>query len=155
MHSPARYFAVAALILSAMSGMAVAQSLDDSTVESIVGSGVKEEEATAAAERAEVLAAIDGSAEAVSLVRKAASLDSVDIVFLSDTARTEGGPPPDIAAKTKQHEAEIALLRQEVEANAMLYHAINSRGVLVADILAVTFDGPKKVIIYAMAKPSR
>ena len=139
---------------TALAAPAAAQSLDDTTVKSIVGSGISEEEKTAADEQAKVLAAIDTTAEATSMVRKTSSVDHVDIVFLADTARSEGGPPPEIARKIEQHRDEITLLRQEVEANALLYHAIDSKRVLVADVLAVAFDGPKKVIVYAAAKPA-
>ena len=140
--------------LAAFAVPAAAQSMDDTTVKSIVGSGISEEEKTAAAEKAKVMAAIDATTEATGLVRKTSSVDQVDIVFLSDTARSEGGPPPEIARKIEQHKDEITLLRQEVEANALLYHAIDSKRVLVADVLAVAFDGPKKVIVYAAAKPA-
>ncbi len=137
-----------------MAGPAAAQSLDDTTVKSIVGSSVQEEKATAAAEEGKVVAAIDKTTEATSQVRKTSSVDKVDIVLLADSARTEGGPPPVIAGKIEQHRAEIALLRQEVEANALLFHALDSRRVLIGDVLAVAFDGPKKVTVYAAAKPN-
>ena len=75
------------------------------------------------------------------MVRKTSNLDKVDIVFLTDAAATEGGPPPEIEAKVKEHEADIAELRKELEGNAMLYHAIDSRRVLLRDVLAVEFDG--------------
>jgi len=138
----------------AMAGPVAAQSLDDTTVKSIVGSSVEEEKATAAAEGGKVLAAIENTAEATAQVRKTSSVDRVDIVFLADSARTEGGPPPAIAGKIEEHRDEIALLRQEVEANALLFHALDSRRVLVNDVLAVAFEGPKTVIVYAAAKPA-
>jgi hypothetical protein len=127
--------------------------MDKTTVDSIVGSGIQEDETTAAATEARVLAAIDRTAEATARVRKTSSVDRVDIVFLSDTARSEGGPPPRIADRIRQHEAEIADLRREVEANALIFHAIDSRRVLVADVLGVDFPDPKTVVVYAAAKP--
>lgn len=145
---------MAAAMLAAAAMPAAGQSLDDTTVEGIVGSSVSEEQATASAEEAKVLAAIDRTAEATSQVRKTSSVDKVDIVFLADSARTEGGPPPAIAGKIEEHRDEIALLRQEVEANALLFHALDSRRVLMSDVLAVAFDGPRKVIVYAAAKPA-
>jgi len=140
--------------VAATAGPAAAQSLDDTTVKSIVGSSVEEEKATAAAEEGKVLAAIDNTADATSQVRKTSSVDKVDIVFLADSARTEGGPPPAIAGKIEQHKDEIAVLRQEVEANALLFHALDSRRVLIGDVLAVAFDGPRRVTVYAAAKPN-
>ena len=153
LYGPARQMAIAFAMLAA-AAPAAAQSLDDTTVDSIVGSGVEQEEATAAAARDRLLAAIDNTAEATSRVRKTSNLDTVDIVFLADSARAEGGPPPEIAGKIEEHRDEIAALRQEVEANALLFHALDSRRVLVNDVLAVAFEGPRKVIVYAAAKPA-
>lgn len=134
----------------------VAQSLDGKTVDNIVGSAVKEDETTAAANEDKVLAAIDRTADNIGAVRKTSNADQVDIVFLSDTARSEGGPPPKIADKIEEHRDEVAELRQEIEANALLYHAIDSRSVLMADVLAVEFDdGAKKIVVYAAAKPAQ
>lgn len=142
------------LAMAACAGPVAAQSLDDTTVDSIVGSDVKQDETTAAAREAEVIAAIDRTAENTEMVRKTSSVDRVDIVFLSDTAREEGGPPRPIADRIKAHEGDIAELRQEIEANALLFHAIDSRRVLTQDVLAVDFKGPKTVIVYAAAKPA-
>lgn len=145
-----------AMLLTTMCvGPVGAQSLDGKTVDSIVGSTVKEDETTAAANEDKVIAAIDKTAENTGMVRKTSNVDQVDIVFLSDTARSEGGPPARIVKKMKEHETEIAELRQEIEANALLYHAIDSHRVLIADVLAVEFDdGAKKVVVYAAAKPA-
>ncbi len=60
--------------------------------------------------------------------------------------------PPRIEAKVKEREKEIVELRQEIEGNAMLYHAIQSRQILPADVLALEFSGTDSVIIYAAAK---
>ena len=87
-------------------------------------------------------------------MRKTSKLDKVDIVFLTDAARSEGGPPPVIESKVKQHQDDIAELRKEIEANALLFNAIESRRVLAQDVLAVEFDDPGKIVIYAAAKPS-
>lgn len=151
---PARQIFVSFLLMAACAGPTVAQSLDGATVDSIVGSDVRQDETTAAAMKDKVLAAIDKTAQNTSLVRKTSNVDQVDIVFLSDTARSEGGPPQAIADTVKAHESEITELRQEIEANALLYHAIDSRRVLVNDILAVDFEQPKKIIVYAAAKPA-
>jgi hypothetical protein len=134
-------------------GPAGAQSLDKNTVDSIVGSEVKEEQATASAREDKVLAAIDRTAANAALVRKTSNVDQVDIVLLSDTARGEGGLPPRISEQVKRHESEIAELRQEIEANALLFHAIDSRRVLTGTILAVDFPNARTVVVYAAAKP--
>lgn len=145
---------MAIAVLMAVAGPVAAQSLDDTTVDSIVGSDVKQDETTAAAREAEVISAIDRTTENTEMVRKTSSVDQVDIVLLSDTARGVGGPPGPIADRIKAHESDIAELREEIEANALLFHAIDSRRVLTQDVLAVAFKGPKKVIVYAAAKPA-
>ena len=132
-----------------------AQGLESpETVNRIVGSQVKQEEANATAEAGNVNTAIDRTRQNIGTVRKTSKLDKVDIVFLTDAARSEGGPPPVIESKVKQHQDDIAELRKEIEANALLFNAIESRRVLAQDILAVEFDAPGKIVIYAAAKPS-
>ena len=74
-------------------------------------------------------------------------------MFLSDAAQAEGGPPPEIEAKIAEHEEEIAELRKELEGNAMLFHAVDSRDVLMRDIIAVEFRDDRHVTIYAATKP--
>ncbi|KRB25724.1 MULTISPECIES: hypothetical protein [Mesorhizobium] len=132
-----------------------AQGLESpETVDRIVGSQVSAEEAKATAEIGKVTSAIDRTRENISTVRKTSKLDKVDIVFLTDAARSEGGPPAVIENKVRQHRDDVAELRKEIEANALLYNAIDSRRVLAQDILAVEFDNPGKIVIYAAAKPS-
>lgn len=133
-----------------------AQGLESKeAVDKIIGSDVEEEESHAAADAGKVIAAIEKTRENISTVRKTSQLDKVDIVFLSDAAISEGGPPPEIDAKVKEHEAEVVELRQEIEGNAMLYHAIDSRQVLIRDVLAVDFDDANGIVIYAAAKPAQ
>ncbi|MER8463060.1 hypothetical protein [Mesorhizobium sp. M1396] len=150
--------AVAAMAFLAAAGPVAglkAQGLESTeTVNRIVGSEVKQEEAKTTAEAGNVNTAIDRTRENIGTVRKTSKLDKVDIVFLTDAARTEGGPPAVIESKIKQHQDDIAELRKEIEANALLFNAIESRRVLVQDVLAVEFDDPGKVVIYAAAKPS-
>ncbi|RUY24164.1 hypothetical protein EN981_34130, partial [Mesorhizobium sp. M7A.F.Ca.CA.001.13.2.1] len=132
-----------------------AQGLESTeTVNRIVGSQVKQEEAKANTEAGNVNTAIDRTRENIGTVRKTSKLDKVDIVFLTDAARSEGGPPPEIETKVKQHQDDITELRKEIEANALLFNAIESRRVQAQDVLAVEFDNPGKIVIYAAAKPS-
>lgn len=137
------------------STIAGAQGLDNpEAIDSIVGSDVHEDEQEAAAETDRLIAAIEKSGENISNVRKINNLDKVDIVFLPDAAQTEGGPPPEIEQKLEEHAEEIEQMRQELEGNAMLYHAIDSRQILIRDILALEFDDENGVVIYAAAKPA-
>ena len=151
-----RYAAAAFLAAWLAGGAALAQQGTENkeAVDTIIGTEVQEEEAQASADAGKVIAAIEKTQEQIALVRKTSNLDKVDIVFLSDAAATEGGPPPEIETKVKEHEAEIAELRKEIEGNAMLFHAIDSRQILPRDVLAVEFDGANGVVIYAAAKPA-
>ncbi|AZO40650.1 hypothetical protein EJ076_05680 [Mesorhizobium sp. M7D.F.Ca.US.005.01.1.1] len=153
-----RLQAATAMAFLAVAGSAAglkAQGLESTeTVNRIIGSQVKQEEANAAAEARNVNTAIDRTRENIGTVRKTSKLDKVDIVFLTDAARSEGGPPPAIESKVRQHQDDIAELRKEIEANALLFNAIESRRVLAQDILAVEFGDPGKIVIYAAAKPS-
>ena len=151
-----RLLAVAATLVVASGTPVFAQGLESTeTVNRIVGSDVKQEEASTNGEIGKVSSAIDRTRENISAVRKTSKLDKVDIVFLSDAARSEGGPPPAIENKVKQHKSDVAELRHEIEANALLFHAIDSRRVLAEDVLAVEFDDPGKIVIYAAAKPPK
>jgi len=132
-----------------------AQGLESpETVDRIVGSQISEEQAKTTAEIGKVSSAIDRTRDNISTVRKTSKLDKVDIVFLTDAARSEGGPPPVIENKVRQHKDDVAELRKEIEANALLFNAIDSRRVAAQDVLAVEFDDPGKIVIYAAAKPS-
>ena len=147
--------AVAFLAASLPQAALNAQGLESpETVDRIVGSQVSEEETKTTAEIGKVSSAIDRTRDNISTVRKTSKLDKVDIVFLTDAARSEGGPPPVIENKVRQHKDDVAELRKEIEANALLFNAIDSRRVAAQDVLAVEFDDPGKIVIYAAAKPS-
>lgn len=123
------------------------------SVDRIVGSEVQEEEAAASAEPGRVIAAIEKTAENTEMVRKLSNVDVMDIVYLTDSAQTEGGPPPEIEAKLEANRKDIEELRKEIEGNAMVYHAIHARQILPRDVLAVEFEAPAKLVIFAAAKP--
>lgn len=143
---------LAFLVASTPNAGLMAQGLESQkAIDTIIGSEVSEEEASASADPEKIMTAIDHTAANTSEVRKISSLDKVDIVFLPDAA--ENGLPPELEAKVKEQEKAIIDLRKELEGNAMLFHAINSRSVLMRDVLAIEFDTPKSVVIYATAKP--
>lgn len=146
----------AALLFTALAGVAHAQQspATQESLDTIIGTQVEEEETQAAADPGRVIAAIDKTPDSITKVRKTSSLDKVDIVFLADSTVTDGGPPAEIANKVQERAAEISELRQEIEGNAMLYHALDSRQILMRDVLAVEFDDENGVIIYAAAKPA-
>jgi hypothetical protein len=137
-------------------GLAHAQGTESKEViDAIVGSEIKEEEARTAVDADKVIAAIQKTPETTETVRKVSNLANVEIVFLTDAVATQGGLPPAIQTTMKQNEAALAELRKELEGNAMLFHAIDSKQILLQDVVAVTFPNPESVIIYAAAaKPA-
>ncbi|MER8656483.1 hypothetical protein [Mesorhizobium sp. M0847] len=124
------------------------------TVNRIVGSDIRQEEARTEPQTNKIITAIERTRENIGAVRKTSKLDTVDIVFLTDAARSEGGPPPAVESKVEQHQDDIAELHKEIDANALLFNAIDSRRVLTEDVLAVEFDGSARIVIYAAARPS-
>ena len=132
----------------------MAQGLQDpEAVDKIVGSQVEEEEVDATAEPQRVMAAIDKTPENIEAVRKLSTLDRMDIVFMPDASLTEGGPPREIEERIEANRPQLEELRKEIEGNAMIYHAINARQILPRDVLAVEFENPGRLVIYAAAKP--
>lgn len=128
---------------------------DQEAVDRIIGSEVREEQVQSDDGDERLITAIDKSSENTDVVRKVTNLERVDIIFLPDSSAVEGGPPPKIAAKLSENSETVESLRRELEANALLYHAINSKNVLINDVLAIEFDGDKRVVIFAAAKPSQ
>jgi hypothetical protein len=148
--------AATVLIVAATHAAFAAQPLDSNKpAATIVDSDIRQEETLSKAEAGKVITAIDRTRDNIGAVRKTTKLDTVDIIFLTDAARSEGGPPPAIENKVKQHKDDVAELRQEIEANALLFNAIDSRRVMAEDVLAVEFANPGRIVIYAAAKPPR
>lgn len=149
-----RIWAAGMLALAAATS-SLAQGINaPESVEAIVGSQVDEKEASAAADPARVVEAMEKARDNAAAVRKVTEVAAVEIIYLADAAATEGGPPAEIQAKLVQRQEDIEALRREIEGNALLYHAINSRQVLMRDILALEIDGDKHVTVYAAAKPA-
>lgn len=146
----------AALIALLNSEPSMGQGLEsENTIEAIVQAPVREEEQRAAADPAKVVAAIEKTDENISAVRKLTSLDRLDIIFLADATAAEGGPPQEIVDKLNEKSEAVGILRQEIEGNALLYHAVNSRQVLMQDVLGIELsDAGETVVIYAAAKPA-
>lgn len=145
--------AVAALCVCGPKVALHAQGLEnEKTIDTIVGSDVKTEEARAATDPATIIAAIEHSLPNTEEIRKRSKLANVEIVFLEDLA--EAGEPKSVEKKVEEHKEEIVALREAIEGNAMFFHAIDSRSVLTRDVVAVEFDKADGVKIYAAAKPA-
>lgn len=131
-----------------------AQGLDSQgAIDTIVGSDVKTEEMDATAERERVAAAMDASMDNAQIVRRAFNIDEVEIVFLP--AVGEGGTG--ITEKRQELADEILELQQAIEGSAIFYHAVNSRQILVRDIVAIEFGEENRTatIFVAGASPER
>src|SRR5262245_7677820 len=90
----------AVIVLAAPQAAFSAQPLaNDKPASIIVDSNIRQEETSAKAETGKVITAIDRTRENIGAVRKTTKLDTVDIVFLTDAARSEGGPPAAIENK--------------------------------------------------------
>lgn len=148
--------AIQAAILASLlaSGSAFAQGLEaEGAIDAIVGSEIKEQESSAQNDNTKIVDAIDTARENAAAVRKMTAVSEVEIVFLSDAATTEGGPPADIQGKLDEREEDVKALRKEIEGNALLYHAINSRQVMMRDVLAIEIGDGNRIVVYAAAKP--
>jgi hypothetical protein len=143
--------AIAILALTSAAPPVLAQGLDsEQAIDTIIGSPVDEQQSSAGDEARRVVAAIEKTPEAIAAVRKISNVGKLEIVYLPDAA--EGTAPPAIRDAVSRHEDEIDELRKEIEGNAMLFHAIDSRSLLARDVLAVDFAASDAVVIYAAAQ---
>ena len=128
----------------------LAQGLDSNkAIDTIIGSDVETEKESASKDRDRVVKAIESTPEAISAVHKAFNLDRLEIVFLPDLNRNKV-----LQNKIAEHEQEIKQLREAIEGSAMFYHAVDSRGVKLDDIVAVSFTREDQVRIYTAGAPA-
>jgi hypothetical protein len=144
--------AALAVVLAASPDMrSLAQSLEsERVIETIVGSDVEVKEKSAAAEKKRVFAAIENAAANASEVRKKFMLDDIEIIFLPRVGKDASA----IQAMVTKHEDEIVRLREEIEGNAMFFHAVNSHAVVLHDIAALEFDEVNGVTIFVAGSAS-
>lgn len=138
-----------AFLMAWMTGTSsLAQGLDaQETIETIVGSQVETTEETSATDEAGIIAAIERSLDNAAEVRKRFSLDNVRIVFLPDLADKEKAAQTPVGLAMEKSSAEITKLREDIQGSAIFYHAINSRSILLNDIVAVQFGDNNDVTI--------
>lgn len=133
-----------------------AQGIDSQeAIGKIIGSEVMVGEASAEIHIGKIVAAIEKTSENIGTIRKVSNLSKVDIVLLADAGASQGGIPLELDAKVEEYRAEISQLRKELEGNAMLFHAIDSRQILPTQVLAVEFDGSGAAIIYVARRRRR
>lgn len=140
--------AAAFLAVSAPNVTLMAQGLDaEGAIDTIVGSDVKTGEEAAAADQERLIGAIENTSDNISEVRKKFSLDELEIIFLPDIEEQAA-----LQAKIAEYENLIVELRQAIEGSAMFYHAVNSKGVLLRDVIALEFDDQNGATIFVQGE---
>jgi hypothetical protein len=131
---------------------AYAQGLDsEGAIDTIVDSEVKTEQLSASEQAERVVAAIEATLDHAQIVRRAFNVDEVDIVFLPEVGTGDSG----ISEKREEFASQIVELQQAIEGSAIFYHAVNSRQILVRDIVAIEFANENRTatIFVAGAEP--
>ena len=149
--APLRIAALACLALTSTTPPFFAQGLgNEQAIDTIIGSEVEEQQSNAGEEAGKVVAAIEKTQEAIATVRKISNVGKLEIIYLPGAA--EDNAPPAIREAVARHENDIDELRKEIEGNAMLFHAIDSRSLLIRDVLAIDVAAADEVVIYAAAR---
>lgn len=127
-----------------------AQGLDaEETIKAIVGADVEMTEEAVAVDESRVIEAIENSLDNATEIRKRFSIDNVKIVFLPDFKQEGEATAATAAVKAKMEEfsAEITALREAIHSSAIFFHAIDSRAVVLDDVVGVQFDKNNDVVI--------
>ena len=143
-----------ALLLAGMPGQVLlAQGLDaQETIETIVGSPVETAEEAIGADEAGIIAAIENSLDNATDIRKRFTLDNVRIVFLPDLAEKDGAAQNRVRAVMEKYRSEINTLQESIQGSAIFYHAVNSRSILLNNIVAVQFTDKNDVTIFVAGR---
>jgi|UniRef100_Q11BA8 hypothetical protein len=147
-------FLVAAFtfLLLPISQQPLAQGLQSQeSIDAIVGSDVKTEETTKNAQVERILTAIQMTQDSAERVRKAFTVNELEIVFLPDLGKETGA----IEKAIEEHEADIEVLRDSIEGSAMFYHAIDSRQILLQDVVAMEFGTDDRATIFVTGDERR
>ena len=140
---------IALLVAGSSSVPAIAQGLDSETaIQTIVGSDVETTEVPIKEVGDRLVAAIDNVTANTQEVRRRFNLGEVGIVTVLDDD-TAGAVA--VAESIEARQLEISDLRIAIEGSAMFYHAVNSRRILLSDIIALEFEGDD-VLIYVLTK---
>jgi len=123
----------------------MAQGLNtEGTIDAIVGSDVNTNEEAVADDEDRIVAAIEKTPQNTGEVRRRFSIDRVDIVFLPDFGDEETA----VEAKAAEFESQITELRNEIQGSAIFYHALDSRSVLLNQVIALEFGDDNGVTIF-------
>jgi hypothetical protein len=129
----------------------LAQGTDnDITIESTIEGDVETQQLPGDDDdAAAVVAAIEQTAATIDEVKKIFSVGNVALVFVPEEKFSSG----EIAQAAENHADDIAELRRSIEASAVLYHAIDSRGVVNANIIAVDLLKDNDVRVFVAGEP--
>jgi hypothetical protein len=142
-------FAAAFLLVASAHPALMAQGLStQGAIDAIVGSDVQTGEEPVAADEQRIVAAIEKTSENTSQVRKSFNIDKVEILFLPDFGEKETA----VDAKIAEYKDQIAALHSEIQGSAIFYHAVDSRQILMNDIIALEFDDHNGVTIFVAGK---
>lgn len=126
-----------------------AQGLDkEGAIDTIVGSDVTTGEEAATKDEGRIIDAIENASQAAATVRRKFSLDRVEIVFIPDLNDED----TDVEAKLLEYKPQITELRESIQGSAMFYHAVDSRSVMLTDVIALEFDDQNGVTIFVRGK---
>lgn len=141
-----------AMLLVAPPNMAImAQGLDaEGAIDAIVGSDVTTGEDEAAQAQERLVAAIENTSDNTAEVRRKFTLDQVEIVFLPDLGHGETA----VDDTLDEYQDQIMELRQAIEGSAMFYHAIDSRRILLRNVVALEFDNDNVVVFVQGERPT-
>lgn len=119
-----------------------AQGLEsEKAIDAIVGSEVKTDEARKDGDIDRVVKAITNSRQSAELARKAYNIDSLELIFVPEI--DEG-----LAKVLQENESDIQVLRESIEGSAIFYHAIDSRSIILTNIIAAEFVDGSNVTIF-------
>lgn len=135
-----------AALLFLVAPAAHAQGLEaEGARDTIIGSDVQTGEVSVDDDAERIIEAIQNTGEAVQEVRRRFNLNEVAIVLLSDIDK----PDNPVAEAVEVNREAIDELRVAIEGSAMFFHAIDSRNILLQNVLAMEFDDDD-VIIFAI-----
>lgn len=140
-------FACAAMLSQPLLGQGLK---DPKTVDTIVDAPVSTAEHPLDQEEQRIAAAIDRSSQNAEQIRKLSDIGEIEIVLIPDLT-AEGSP---LAPRIETAREAIGEVRQAIEGSAIFFHAIDSHGVLLRDVVGVEM-GDGAVTVFAAGEPSK
>ena len=134
--------AVTLVMVSVVQFPASAQGLEsEGAIDAIIGSDVKTDEVHQEGDIQRVIDAVSNSRHSAELARKAFNIDSLEIVFVPTINE-------DLAKVLEENDADVKILRESIEGSAIFYHAVDSRSIMLTNIIAAEFGEGSDVTIF-------